>query len=200
MRPDIDCTGMKCPEPVMRTRKMMEEERGTFAVLVDNNTARDNVRRAVESAGRQAKVTAQSGRFLIEVGPAGAGEAEAARPEEREAPRPAGSLALLVTRDSLGSGEPELGRALMKMFLYTSSQVAPTPSTVAFMNSGVRLVTENEETIAHVRALEEAGAEVLVCGTCLDYYGLTDSLAAGRVSNMYEIYSSLIGAGPLVSI
>ena len=51
-----------------------------------------------------------------------------------------------------------------------------------------------------MKRLEESGTEVLVCGTCLDYYGLKEALKAGTVSNIYEIQGKLIGAGLLVSL
>ena len=79
----------------------------------------------------------------------------------------------------------------------SSSRSSCRPQTCA---SGVRLVTENEETAASVKRLEQAGTEVLVCGTCLDYYGLKEALKAGTVSNIYEIQGKLIGASLLVSL
>jgi selenium metabolism protein YedF len=100
----------------------------------------------------------------------------------------------------MGRGEPELSSTLMKMFLYTTAESDEPPAKIIFINSGVRLVTENDEAAAHVRRLAAAGTDVLVCGTCLDYYGLTDSLQVGRVSNMYEIQAALVGAGLLVSL
>jgi intracellular sulfur oxidation DsrE/DsrF family protein len=69
-----------------------------------------------------------------------------------------------------------------------------------FMNSGVRLVTENDETITHLKTLEDRGVDIIACGTCLDYYSLKERLAAGRVGNMYEIQTTLIGADNLVAL
>lgn len=42
--------------------------------------------------------------------------------------------------------------------------------------------------------------EVLVCGTCLNYYGLTEQLKAGRVSNLYELLEKLQQAGKVVPL
>ena len=70
---------------------------------------------------------------------------------------------------------------------------------MVFMNSAVRLVTENDQTVEHIQKLESEGVEVVVCGTCLDFYGLKDKLRAGRVSNMYEIQGILMSADRLVS-
>lgn len=66
-----------------------------------------------------------------------------------------------------GNRERELGTALAKAFLYACTENEDRPSKMVFMNSGVRLVTENDETLAHVKRLEDGGVEILVCGTCL---------------------------------
>lgn len=199
MEPDIDCTGLQCPEPVLRTKKKLENSSEPFTVLVDNPTARDNVSRFARSAGGEAAVEESEGGYFVRVTPPG----ETARADRREAmscaPRPE-SRVLFVGRDEMGGGERELGQSLMKMFLYAASVSDEKIDTLIFMNSGVRLVTENEETADHVRALQEKGTVVLVCGTCLDYYGLTDDLRVGQVSNMYDIQNAMIGAGLLLSL
>jgi sulfur relay (sulfurtransferase) complex TusBCD TusD component (DsrE family) len=48
--------------------------------------------------------------------------------------------------------------------------------------------------------LQERGVEVLVCGTCLDYFGLMGKLQAGRVSNMAEITDRLMKAGRVIPL
>ena len=40
--------------------------------------------------------------------------------------------------------------------------------------------------------------EILTCGTCLNFYGLTDKLAVGRVTNMYDIVEKLAGAAQVI--
>jgi hypothetical protein len=49
-------------------------------------------------------------------------------------------------------------------------------------------------------ALEAEGIEMLVCGTCLGYFELTERLAAGQVSNMYDIAETILGAGKVVNL
>ncbi len=198
MNADIDCTGLRCPEPVMRTRQALASAGGSFTVLVDNETARDNVRRFAESSGCGVEVSPAPGGFLLAITP---GEREPAGKEiVPVCEAGAAKTVLLLASDSLGRGEPELGRILMRSFLYAASQADSPPAAAVFMNSGVRLVTEDTEAAGHISRLEERGADILVCGTCLDYYGLKDSLMVGRVSNMYEIQEMLVGAGKLVSL
>ena len=67
-----------------------------------------------------------------------------------------------------------------------------------FYNGGARLTVEGSDSLEDLRALEERGVEILTCGTCLNYYGLTEKLAVGSVTNMYTIAEKLAGAGKVV--
>jgi selenium metabolism protein YedF len=194
---DIDCRGLKCPGPVLRTRQALEDAAGSFTVLVDNETARDNVARFARTSGCGIEVSEVEGGFILRI-TKGAGTTIEQMPGAT-VPCAAGTV-ILIKSDELGTGDHELGTALMESYLFTSGEGESVPAGMIFMNTGVKLVTENEETIAHLKKLEERGVDIMVCGTCLDYYGLTYRLAAGRVSNMYEIQSTLIGAGNLVSL
>jgi intracellular sulfur oxidation DsrE/DsrF family protein len=66
------------------------------------------------------------------------------------------------------------------------------------MNSGVKLAVEGSESLDDLRALLDMGVDILVCGTCLDYFDLKDKLAVGEVSNAYTIAETLLGAGNVV--
>jgi selenium metabolism protein YedF len=199
MEPDIDCTGLLCPEPVIRTKSRLENEPGPFTVMVDNETARDNVSRFARTMGCEVGVEATDGGWLVSVTPSRAAGTVVQAAPDGEVPS-ARQTVFLLTGDEIGKGEPELGRTLMKMFLFAAAESDTPPATLILMNSAVRLVTENEETAASVKRLEQAGTEVLVCGTCLDYYGLKEALKVGTISNIYEIQGKLIGASPLVSL
>ena len=48
------------------------------------------------------------------------------------------------------------------------------------------------------QALEAEGVEILTCGTCLNFYGLTEKLAVGGVTNMYVIAEKMLNAGNVV--
>ncbi len=193
MEREIDARGLACPQPVMKAREELARGAGPFAVLVDNATARDNVSRFARTSGCEIEVDERDGAFLVKIMPGAVADDSC-----EIGAMPSAGFVLLVAGDEVGRGERELGIALMKTFLYATAEGDVAPAKLIFMNSGVRLVTENEETAEHVRKLEERGTEVLVCGTCLDYYDLKESLLVGRISNMYEIQSSLVGATRVV--
>ena len=87
----------------------------------------------------------------------------------------------------------------MKMFLYTLAQ-GDAPGWILFMNGGVQLPVEDEQIIESLAALAARGAEILVCGTCLNAYGMTERLRIGTISNMYEIQGRLLRAGRVISL
>ena len=69
---------------------------------------------------------------------------------------------------------------------------------VIFYNSGAFLTTEGSEALKDLKALEEAGATIMTCGTCLDFYGIKDKLQVGIISNMYDIVEAQMNAGLII--
>ena len=98
----------------------------------------------------------------------------------------------------MGRGSEELGRTLMKGFLYAVSQLPQLPSAMLFYNGGAKLTTEGSDSLEDLKNLEAQGVEILTCGTCLNYYGLTEKLRVGGVTNMYAIVEKLAGAGKVI--
>ena len=86
----------------------------------------------------------------------------------------------------------------MKGFLFAVGQLPQLPGTMLFYNGGARLTTEGSDSLEDLKKLEAQGVEILTCGTCLNYYGLTEKLAVGGVTNMYTIVEKLAGAGKVI--
>ena len=112
----------------------------------------------------------------------------------------AGTTVVFVPSDCLGRGPAELGERLMGAFFHTLLEVGPRPSKIIFMNTGVRLAVEGSRAIDDLRALAKEGVDILACGTCLGYFQLTEKLAVGQVSNMYDIGTALLEAGRIVEL
>ena len=198
--PIIDALGKPCPMPVILTKQALDGGAAEVTVLVDNETAVENLKRLAESRGGTARAVPQEGHFAVTV--TGTGDAPAPQcPAEGCALPATGGTAYLIGRDHLGEGDPALGGTLMKMFLYTLGQGGDLPRSLVFLNGGVRLPAgEEEQVISSLRELEEKGSRVLVCGTCLNYYGLTGALKVGTVSNMYDIVEELQRALKVVTV
>jgi selenium metabolism protein YedF len=100
----------------------------------------------------------------------------------------------------MGRGEAELGSILVRGFFHTLGEVQPVPQRIILFNTGVRLACTSSPVLDDLRALEDSGIEMLVCGTCLNYFELTEQLAVGQVSNMYDIAETMLNAGKVVNL
>jgi selenium metabolism protein YedF len=110
-----------------------------------------------------------------------------------------GGLVYVISSASMGRGNDELGWALLQTYIQTICKVRPLPSKILLYNGGVRLVAEESGALHALCALQEQGVEILACGTCLDFFGLTSKIKVGRIANMHEIMSTVSGAAKAVS-
>lgn len=94
---------------------------------------------------------------------------------------------VVISADHMGEGNDELGKILLKGFLFALTQQEKLPSTILFYNGGASLACEGSASLENLLSLSKLGVEILTCGTCLNYYGLTDKLQVGAVTNMYVI-------------
>lgn len=98
-----------------------------------------------------------------------------------------GEKVVVIKSEFMGDGDNELGKVLIKGFIYALSQQDELPQTMLFYNGGAKITSEGSESIEDLKALEEKGVKIFTCGTCLNYYGLTEKLCVGEATNMYEI-------------
>jgi selenium metabolism protein YedF len=180
----LDCRGKSCPLPVLETKKLIEEK-GLLnvTVAVDNEVSRENVRRFLESRGYRTSVEGQEGGFSIIASKEG-GQGPSTLPEVK-------LTTAFIDGETLGRGDDRLGAILMKAFILTLKELKPLPWRIIFINGGVKLASVGSEMLPYLQELENLGVEILSCGTCLDFYGLKEKMKAGRISNMFEIVTSL---------
>ena len=193
----VNAMGEPCPLPVIKATRVLEGLTGPGAleVLVDNDVAVQNLLRL--AAGRHLPAVSQKlgeGRYSVRIQ---AGEVSLPAPEQADPPacRPdaRGDYVVAVSSAAMGTGDDELGRTLMKGFLYALTQLETLPRAILFYNGGAALTTQGSPSLEDLRTLEAQGVEILTCGTCLSFYGLTERLAVGSVTNMYDIAQRLTG-------
>lgn len=196
----VDAKGKLCPIPVVLAKKEIDGGAAEFTVEADNATAVENLQRLADSQGYRTTVQSADGVFSIDFTKAPCEQARPSGADARDAGPADRSWAVFVGRETVGEGDPELGGSLMKMFFYTLSQSDDLPEAVLFMNGGVKLPTLNDQVAGHLCELAGKGVDVLVCGTCLNFYGIADKLQVGTVSNMYDIVERMKRAGKVVSL
>ena len=101
---------------------------------------------------------------------------------------------VFIVTDRIGRGDDELGRVLMKNFLYSLARNAEKPASVMLMNEGVRLACAGSSSLDDLALLVESEVAVKVCGTCLDFLGLKDDLAVGEVGTMPDSVAALVSS------
>ncbi len=107
---------------------------------------------------------------------------------------------IVMTSETLGRDDDDLGRRLMVKFLQQLAAMPDKPHVVAFYNGGVKLLGQSSTLLEALAALEAAGTELVACGTCVDHFGLRGRLALGRVSDMREIVSTMTAADKVITV
>ena len=188
----LDCRGMACPQPVIKTREALERKPASVTVLVDNAPASENVRRLLEKSGygpvnvEQREVSL----WAVCASAACAACAEAEAVIEAAGERAKRTLVFLST-ETLGHGSDELGAKLMANFLLTLPEMGEDLWRVVMVNGGVKLASQPGRALDALKKLEEKGVSLLVCGTCLEYFGLLEQKQVGETTNMLDIVTSL---------
>ena len=193
MKKEIDARGLACPQPVILTKKALEDH-GEIVVIVDNETAQENVKRMAQSQGCEVSIKEKEGDIHVSITRGYSCDI----PEDEAAS--GGPIVVVIASDTMGRGDDELGTLLMKSFIHTTLETSPQPDTLVFFNTGVKLTIYGSEILEDLKTLSNRGVKILVCGTCLGYFEIKDQLAAGTVSNMYDIAEAMLGAGRLVRI
>ena len=91
-----------------------------------------------------------------------------------------------VITNKFGVGDDELGAKLMINFIKTLKEMGPELWRLVFVNHGVTLATVDSVVLDDLRALEESGVTILVCGTCLTHLDLMEKKAIGQTTNSYN--------------
>lgn len=188
MEKKLDCRGLVCPEPVARCRALLADKPEALQILVDNLAALENVGRFLARNGYATNSKQIStNEWRIDASATGAEQA----PAESVSNDSAGKTLVLLTTETLGRGDDELGAKLMATFLATLPELGASLWRLILLNGAVKLSVREGETLKHLKALEDSGVSILVCGTCLMHYGLLEKKQVGETTNMMDVVTSM---------
>ena len=204
----IDAKEKNCPMPVIMAKKEIEGGNSSFVVEVDNNIAVQNLQKLANSQGFMSSIEESEGVFKVYFTKDSTNIIEKEKYEEvnetsdemEKNKMQLGTWSVFIGKEIIGAGNEELGKSLMKMYFYTISEADKLPKSILFMNDGVKVPTLNEQAIEHLIDLEKKGIEILVCGACLNFYGLEEKLKVGKISNMYDITNSMQEASKVITL
>ena len=214
MKRCIDARGMQCPLPVIETRKVLKEiKEGLVEILVDNEIAVQNL----SKMATQLKMNYSSERisddhFVVRMELSAQPTEEKAQLKdsdiilkdtafvvnEGQTDERKGTCVVVLSTDHMGEGDEQLGKTLMKGFIYALTELDTLPDKIIHYNGGAKLTVEGSDSLADLKLLETQGVEIMTCGACLNFYGLSDQLAVGSVTNMYHIAEIMMNATKII--
>ena len=188
----LNMLGQPCPIPVVEAKKVLQQGQDVM-VLVDNAIAVQNLEKMSAGLGHvfscEQKGEAEYAVTILAKGQACqpiAGSQPDAKPQEVS-----GGMVFLITGDQIGISSEEPGKKLMQTFLYSLAQLPKAPEIILLINAGVKMAAQGSEVLDNLKLLAEHGADIRSCGQCLNYYGLTEKLVVGKITNMMEIVELL---------
>ncbi len=194
----IDCSGLACPEPVLRTKKALEElpNDSVLEVTVSSVASKENVLRFAQNGGFDARVEdVGEGKSLVTIVKGFTCNVVAKSTEDAFLDK-----TLFLKSDKVGDGE--LGAKLIVGFLKSTLELPKLPKRVVCVNQAVLLTTAEESApiMEVLKALEAKGVEIYSCGVCLEFYGVTDKLKVGKIGNAYGTIEMLFGGEGTISL
>lgn len=187
----IDCRNWLCPKPVIEVRKvMLATPDVAVCALVEDQVARQNLLRLASSLGWSVQERDVDGVAALEFSPAASTTPVTASV--------GGTTVVLVAAATMGSGNDELGRILLRNFLLTLPELEIPPAAIYFINDGVKLVVQDADTVEILQKLADLGIDLAACGLCLEFFGLKEKVAVGRITNMLDIVQGMTSAGSVL--
>jgi len=198
---EIDARGLACPEPVLQTKNIVEkEDTEIIRVIVDNEAARQNVTRFLESRHFEVSTKkADKAFYLTGKIDKNIPDSEIFEIKEQETPGTK-KIMIMAAGNRMGHGDDELGSKLMIAFLKTLKEMGHELWRLVFVNAGVKLTISDSESLSVLKDLEKDGIHILVCGTCLTHFNILDKKKVGETTNMLDIVTAMQLADKVINI
>jgi len=113
---------------------------------------------------------------------------------------PDSETVLLLTRNGMGDADPDLQQKLISTYLKLLDENDITPAAICFYTNGVYLAVEGSPVIETLRSLEAKGVRLILCSTCLNYFGLMDQVQVGIVGGMTDIIEAQRRAAKVITL
>ncbi|WP_297989416.1 sulfurtransferase-like selenium metabolism protein YedF [uncultured Campylobacter sp.] len=188
----LDCRNLNCPEPLLRTKKALGELKigESLEILVNDVAPRENIKRFLAKNGFEAQISQAGADTLIKTVKTDELKDESIDDIYCSVTAPKGGKVIFLNEEQCGSGP--IGKSLLAKFLGAALSLDEKPVKVICVNNAVHITTNRgHECFEAIKKLNEAGAEILSCGSCLESYKLVDKLSIGEISNAYEIMDVL---------
>jgi selenium metabolism protein YedF len=195
----VDVRGKQCPLPIIETKKALREgpEGETLEVLIDNETSLGNVCKFLDDNNCTWHKRKEGNYWILIVSPGSAPIADTPAGEycevQSEAALQNGTV-IVLSSETMGEGDEVLGKRLIASYVNILTELDTLPSAVVCYNGGVRLALADSPVVDTLAELERRGVEVILCGTCMDFFDIKGKTRAGIIGDMYKIANLIAGA------
>lgn len=195
----VDTIGLRCPQPLIMLKDALQSagEGKRVKVITDSDTSLKNMVTYLKDNGVEPEVSSD-GKLHTIVTDQPEGPVEQTDPAAYCETTASTDYVVCIKSELMGEGDPELGRILMDTFLENLKLQEQLPTHLVLYNGGVKLALKGTGTAAALAELEELGARIMMCGTCVDFYNVQYDIAVGMISNMVVITETLAAAGHVV--
>ncbi len=107
---------------------------------------------------------------------------------------------ILVTNNGMGKADLALQHKLAAKYFELLTENTHLPAAICFYADGVKLTVSGSPVLTQLKTLEGKGVRLIICSTCLDYYGLNDQAQVGIVGGMTDIIEAQTKASKVISI
>jgi intracellular sulfur oxidation DsrE/DsrF family protein len=97
------------------------------------------------------------------------------------------STAIVISANGMSQADEELSKTLLANYLKLIEEEELIPNAILLYGEGVKAVTEGSPFLEAFSKLEKKGVKLIVCKTCLNFYGLLDKTKIGIVGTMTDI-------------
>jgi selenium metabolism protein YedF len=208
MEKTVDLRGLVCPEPVLRTKKLLDDAAVMkVEALVETEINVGNLKRLAGSLKMRFQSQPESDFFRVVLERSDDAPTEPTTSQRAHEHVSAQAMqkidntvgtVVLITKETFGTGDPEFSANLLNLFLQTLLQAGHTPRAILMANTGVKLLDPDAPTLKVLNDFKDAGADVLACGLCVDYYGLKGKIPTEQITNMFAICEYLMAADKVI--
>jgi len=110
------------------------------------------------------------------------------------------STAIVITNNGMSNADKKLSNVLLTNYLNLLFDEDLIPNTILFYGEGVKTVVEGSLFIESFEKLEDKGVNLIVCKTCLNFYGLLEKVKVGKIGTMADIIHYQWGVDKVITL
>ena len=107
---------------------------------------------------------------------------------------------ILITNNGIGKADLALQHKLAAKYFELLMQNTNLPAAICFYTEGVKLTVTGSPVLEQLKALETKGVRLIICSTCLDFYGLNGQTQVGIIGGMSDIIEAQTKASKVITI